>query len=87
MIDAVDVEAKVEAVGPQVVGFLEEAPGIRSSSRLLAFLLYGLTAGVAATFCVYTLRANPSGAVAGCFAGVITALGGWGAIVHTKRNQ
>lgn len=87
MIDAVDVETKVEQIGPQVVGFLEESAGVKSSSRLLAFLLYGLTAIVAVAFCVYTLRGTPSAGVAGCFAGVITALGGWGAIVHTKRNQ
>lgn len=87
MIDAAVVEEKVAAAGPVVIGFLEESPGVRSSSRLLAFLLFAVTAGVAAVFCVYVLRPDPSPGVSACFAGVITALGGWGAIVHAKRNQ
>lgn len=70
------------------VGFFEETPGVRSSSRLLAMLLWILTAGVAVCACIYLLKAKPpDGGVLGAMAGIITALGGWGAVAQVKRGN
>lgn len=76
-----------DPVAPPRVGFFEEDQGVKSSSRLLAFLLWILTAVVAGATCRYVLTATPPEAgVVGSMAGLVTALGGWGAIVHVKRN-
>lgn len=71
----------------RAVGFFEESPGVRSSSRLLAALLFGLTAGVTTCACVYLLKAKPPDAqVLLAIGAIITALGGWGALVQVKRD-
>ncbi len=73
-------------------GYLEESPGVRSSSRLLAMLLFSLTALVVLAllgYVVYVLRvmrAQPSGEVLHGFAWVIGALGAWGGVSIGTRN-
>lgn len=75
-----------EEVTVKVCGFLEESPGVRSSSRLYAGILCGAMVGVAACACVYLFRENPNAGVLGSMAGIITALGGALAYVMGKRN-
>ena len=78
---------QVEATTREVCGFLEETPGVRSSSRLLAFLLYVLIAGVSACSCVYLFVAKePSASVLGSMAGIITALSGCGAVIQAGET-
>jgi len=81
-----DVTTEEVKVVKAATGFLEEAPGIWSSSRLLAFLFFGAVAVVVIVACVIALT-KPSAAVLGSMAGIITALGGCGAIIHSNRND
>lgn len=75
------------------VGYLESSPGVRSSARLLAVLCWALTALCVVGMLAYIagvilyLHQPPAGEVLLGFAGVITALGGWGAIAMVRRTH
>lgn len=87
MIDGAEAAVKVEAVVPQVVGFLEESKGVKSSSRLAMFIVLGLIGAVTAAFVAYvfTVKAPSSWAI-GSFAGMVTALCGCGGWIHSNRT-
>lgn len=87
------VDPEVADLTRRTVGFLEQTAGVRSSSRLLAVLLFGLTALVVlgldgyVALAVYVLHQQPDAAVVAAFATVITALGAWGGVTMWKRND
>lgn len=90
-LDPAQVKAVAEHVAPEVehevVGFLEESAGVRSSSRLAVFIVVGFIGAVIVCSCIYILRPEPSASVIGSIAGIVTALGGLGALVHAKRGE
>lgn len=70
-------------------GFLEESPGVRSSSRLFTLLLILLVAALVGTLCVYLLKlgTNASASVIAAFVGAITAVVGGGSLIHWRRDE
>lgn len=89
----VTVDPDVAALTRQTVGFLEQTAGVRSSSRLLAVLLFGLTTLVVlgldgyVAASIFVLHAQPDGGVITAFSVVIGTLGGWGGVTMWKRND
>lgn len=72
----------------KAVGFLEEAPGVWSSVRLISFLLMGCVIAVVATICIYVLnKPAPSAGVVGTLGGVVTALVLNGIVAMTSRTR
>lgn len=70
-----------------MTGFLEEAPGVRSMTRLVILILSVLTALVVGTVCWYVLRRPaPDAAIVGALAGVIGALVLNGVVAIAKRG-
>lgn len=75
-------------VPAKAIGFLEEAAGVHSSTRLLSFILMGCVVAVVATICVYTLhKPDPSAAVIGVLGGVVTALVLNGIVAMASRTR
>ena len=72
-----------------MIGFLEEAEGVKSSTRLFAAVLLALTTLVVATICVYVLKLgkDASAAVVGALVGAVTALVAQGAVAIVKRSD
>jgi hypothetical protein len=72
-----------------MIGFLEEAEGVRSSTRLFTLLLIALTAVLVGTICVYVLKVgvSASAAVIAALVGGITSLGAWGSVAIYNRNH
>jgi uncharacterized YccA/Bax inhibitor family protein len=69
------------------LGFLDESEGVRSSTRLLAFILVFCVVAVIAVICIYTLHTTgPSATVIGALGGVVTALVAQGIVAIAKRN-
>lgn len=70
----------------------DNAPGVWSSTRLLALAFYLLTAETVALAAAYVLLSffylhqQPAGPVLGGFAAIITALGSCGAYTQGKRT-
>lgn len=80
-------------VTQRVVGWLEEAPGVKSSTRLFAAILLVYTGILLVTiigyvwFCVTRTPPIPlNGAVITGFAACLTAIVGQGAVAIMKRN-
>lgn len=76
------------------VGWLEESPGVKSSTRLFAAILLGMAGVLVATvvgyvwFCI--TRTPPivlSGPVIGSLAACLTAIVGQGAVAISKRYK
>lgn len=76
---------QLQDMAQRACGYFEESPGVKSSSRLLAMLIYILIAGVTICACIYGLRPNPDHLVLGAFGLIITALSGCGALIQAKR--
>ena len=79
------------AIVKKAVGFLEEAPGIKSSTRLIAILCLALAAtitGVVDWYVIYqTIHAKPmDSSVLLALGGAIAAFVAQGAVAITKRN-
>lgn len=71
----------------RAVGFLEQAPGVRSSTRLFGLILVVLSALVTLTTCYYVLRVpNASAGVVGALAGILGALVANGVVAIMKRD-
>lgn len=71
-----------------MTGYLEEAPGVKSSTRLLAFLLMACVVAVIVFIGVYVLgRPKPEAAVVASLAGVVTALVAQGIVAIFNRTR
>ena len=70
------------------VGFLEEAPGTKSSTRLLAFILAACVVALVTFTGVYVLgRKGPDSAVVGALAGMVAALVANGIVAIVGRTR
>lgn len=68
-------------------GFLEESPGVLSSTRLIAVVLTSCVAVVTATICLYVLLPHPASETVMALAAVITALTSGSAWAIAKRGN
>jgi hypothetical protein len=83
--------ADVAAAAKAAVGFFEEAPGVKSSSRLFAAILLALAAAVVIGMDWYTWYQTVHGKavdplVIGAFVGALCPLVYQGAVAITKRT-
>ena len=69
------------------VGFLEEAAGVKSSTRLFGLILALCVAGLVGVTGVYVLRKTPDAAVIGALAGMIAALVANGIVAIVGRTK
>ena len=75
------------AVVTKVCGFLEESPGVKSSTRLFAAILLALAAVVVALIVWYVMHTKvPDASVIGGLAGVLGALVVQGVVAIMRRN-
>lgn len=82
------------ALTRRVVGFLEEAPGVRSSTRLFGAILLALAAVLVAVIVWYvwwcatrTPIRDPSSTVIGALVGGLTAVVAQGVVAISKRTK
>ena len=68
------------------VGFFEEAPGVKSSTRIFAAILIACVVAVVTVTCIYILH-TPEAAVIGAIAAVLGALVYNGAVAISKRTR
>lgn len=70
----------------KLVSFLEESPGVMSSTRLIAITLTVFVGVIVMTIREYVLKGDPSAAVITALAGVMIELILHGAVAIVKRN-
>jgi hypothetical protein len=92
MIDAAEVQHVANEAAEKAVGWLEEAPGVKSSTRLFAAILIGAGVAVSLTGCGYVAFClggthAPDSSVLMGFAAMITALVGSGAVAIINRTK
>lgn len=83
-----------DAVVQRVCGWLEESPGVKSSTRLLAFLLFGCAAALATALVWYvwfqvtrTPARQPDAGVIAAMVGGLTAFVSQGAVAIIRRGS
>lgn len=71
------------------VGFFEEAPGVKSSTRLMAFLMILGALGIVSTICFVAIaKPTPEGTIAALSATLLPLVGGvWAAVRERVPSQ
>lgn len=67
-------------------GFLEEAPGVKSSTRLFALILLVDTSALVGATCYYLVKRTPDAAVIAAVATIAGALIAQGVVAIVKRG-
>jgi len=79
--------AEITEAASRACGWLEEAPGVKSSTRLFAAILLALAAAIVGLIVWYVMtHPAPDAGVVGALAGVLTALVLQGAVAITRRT-